>query len=224
MKQAIPDRSRLDPFAPCIDDYGVGDPNDPWANNCLARDAVAFCNGLIAREGTELTLGFDDEELQLCKHLAAEAARQMGPRCEGLYSAGDSPTSPHFVVGEALPSGSSLDANLIRSVFGDALVQEAEITVETLDERGDWWSQIENCAADSAADDPEYDVNSEIITPWLTVMQWFRDQPQLHAASMVRVHVPRHRGIRGGAVFPYFVIALTARGSLAGISTYVVKA
>lgn len=220
---AIPDPDRLLPFARCVDDYGVGDPDDPWANNCLANDAVAYSNGLIARAGNPIDLRYDPEELSLCARLAAEAARMMGPWWPGMYSASSPETAAFFATSSSFTPRPVPDADLIRAVFGGALCAEAGITVEELAERGEWWELVERCAADDEDDDPDLDTDTAVFSPWRSVLRWFADQPELHGCSLVRIEVKRRRGARGGCVFPWLAVGVTAQGSLAGISTCLVK-
>lgn len=220
---ATPDPDRLLAFRPCVDDHGVGEPADPWANHCIANDAVAYSNGLIARAAVPPDLRFDPTELSLCARLAAEAARRMGPWWPGMYSASSPMTAAFFATSSTFPPRRVPDAVWIRSVFGGALCAEASIAVEELAERGEWWDLVKRCAADSQDDDPDFDSEGEVITPWRSVIRWFADQPELHGSSMVRIQVQRHRGVRGGCVFPWLVVGVTEHGSLAGISTCLVK-
>src|SRR5262245_46606655 len=128
IQYAVPDPERLRAFRPCIDDYGVGEPEDPWANNCLAKDAVAYANGLIARAGTSIDLRFDPDELALCIRLGTGAASVMGPYWPGMYSAADTHTEPFYAVSAAFGPRPSPNADVIRAVFGDALYPDAEVT------------------------------------------------------------------------------------------------
>lgn len=221
-QHATLDPTRLHAFQPCIDSYDVGDPEDPWGNNCLASDAVAYSNGLIARAGAAVDLRFAPSELALCSRLATEAAALMGPRWPGMYSANDARTFPFFTVSAFLTPRERPDADLIRAIFGGAICPEAEVCVEPLEACGEWWESILNCGAECEEDDPEFDAQAQVIRPWQAMMRWFTERPELHGSIFVRVIVKRHRGLRGGCVFPQLVIALTERGSLTGISTYLV--
>ncbi len=222
LANALPDPNRLRAFQPCVDDYGVSDPTDPWANNCLANDAVAYSNGLITRLGTAADLRYDPEELVLCRAIAEEAARVMGPRWPGMYSASDSRTEPYFAVSAAFVPRSVPDPDLVRSVFGEALYPETRVTVEALDESGEWWRQVQQCAVECEEDDPDFDANTEVISPWRSVIRWFAEHPGLRGSCFIQIRKTR-RGIRGGCVFPWFVVGLTKRGSIAGISTCLVQ-
>jgi hypothetical protein len=219
---AVPDRERLRAFQACVDDYGQGDPGDPWANNCIANDAVAFSNGLIGRAGGSVDLRFNPTELALCRKLAAEAAQVMGPCWPGMYSSSDPVTEPYFVASATLAPHRTIDAALIRGVFGGALYSKLQIEVEPLDESGVWWEQIQGYAQDYKEEDPGADVQTEIFAPWQSVMSWFHNRPELHGNCFVRIGVKRQVGLRGGCVFPWFVLSQTAQGQLVGLSTYLV--
>jgi hypothetical protein len=219
---ARPDPDRMQPFEPCVDNYGVGDPDDPWANNCLANDAVSYSNGLIARAEVPVDLRYDPAELSLCARLAAEAARMMGPWWPAMYSANTPHTAAFFASSATFGQRPAPDPECIRAVFSEALIPEAKIVVEELAERGEWWASVLSCVADSSDDDPEFDSEAE-LTRWRSVIRWFARQPELHGCSIARIRVPRHRGVRGGCVFPWLAVGMTDHGSLAGISTCLVK-
>jgi hypothetical protein len=223
IQNAIIDPARLRPFQACVDDYEVGDQDDPWANNCLAYDAVAYSNGLISRKGAPVDLRYDDMELTLCSRLATESARLMGPRWPGMYGT-DAITAPYFVTSESFGPLPALDARRIREVFGEALFADANIEVETLAERGTWWDEVQRCAADSAEDDPDFDPQEKVIKPWQSIIRWFACRPELHGSSFVRIWVENKQTLQGGCVFPWFVVGLTQRGALAGISTCICNA
>jgi hypothetical protein len=219
---AVPDPERLRAFEPCMDDYGVGSPGDPWANNCLANDAVAYSNGLIARVGTPIDLRFDPDELALCIRLGADAASVMGPYWPGMYSAADTRTEPFYAVSAAFGPLPSPNADAIRAVFGNALYPDTEVTVERLAESGGWWDRVKQCVAECQEDDPDGDYHAGLGT-WRSVIRWFSDQPELHGSSFVQMHVESESGVRGGCVFPWLVVGLTKCGSLVGISTRTVE-
>src|SRR4051812_3504321 len=114
---ATPDPDRLRAFQPCIDNYGLGDSSDAWANNCLANDTVAYSNGLIARAGVPPDLRFDPDELALCTQLAVQASRVMGPRWPGMYSANDAPTAPFYMASTMFIPRPAPDPDSIRIAF-----------------------------------------------------------------------------------------------------------
>jgi hypothetical protein len=140
-----------------------------------------------------------------------------------MYSANTPVTAEFFATSASFQPRLNLDAPGVRALFGGALIDEASIVFEDLAENGEWWALVRQCAAESQDDDPEFDSESEVLKPWRTVIQWFSDQRELHGCSMVRIQVKRHHGVRGGCVFPWLAVGITEQGSLAGVSTCLVK-
>lgn len=162
LQTAVLDPERLRPFKDCVDNYGGGDEDDPWANNCLARDSVAYSNGLIARAGETIDLWFDPNKLARCRQLADEATALLGAFWPLVNSNANPRTEPYYMASEALRSTPTIDVDLIRALLGGALCPEATICVEPFEERGEWWGEVEENAAgyleeeDVDEDDREY--------------------------------------------------------------------
>jgi hypothetical protein len=217
-----PDPELQEYLRPCMDHYGIGDPNAEWPNNMLSRKTVVYGSGRIARAGDVLKHAVDAEELQLCKTLAQEVAEIMADIEVGMGSKSSDYFSPFFITANVDdPVPDRINADLIGARFGGVIFPPTPILVEPLREAGLWWSEtLSSCEEDSKEEREEY------LHPWRTMIRWFQKHPDIRSPSFVRIGDARSlrdladlpRGSRMvGSVFPRLVLGLTHRGSLVGL-------
>lgn len=221
------DRKRLAPFkasfktdaeagAECSD-YDDEDPRAAeWPHNIISVKVRAWSCGIIAREGEVVTHRHDPEELERCRRLAREAARELegvetfgGEPCEGGYM-------PFFVTaGIGDPAPKALTDEVLRKAFGGALYPDTPITLYPLEESGAFWDLITGV----------YRLEDDERRPrWKRCVQWFKAQQELRDACYVDMGYDDCQGPNLAAVFPRLVVALTRAGSLVGAAGCIVQA
>jgi hypothetical protein len=211
------DAERLGPVAGAAYDYRLPGASDPdWPHNTLSIRTVAYSCGALGRAGEPLWHDHDPAELDLCRHLSAEAAATMAG-CEiGMGSEGGGSFLPFFVATNAgVPAPADLTEGFIRRALGGTIYPAAQVVVEPLEERGRWWESVTNDCGGS--DDPE-----EALRPWRAMMRWFHGAGGLHAGSFVMIGETPLGGPNAGCVHPRLALALTEAGSLVGIGGCVV--
>jgi hypothetical protein len=240
-----PDPDRLAVLRPCIESGACGDPDAVWPNNILARDAVVYGSGVIARSGQPVRHNVDPGELALCRRLAAEARARMRGVAVGMGSEGVDEFQEFFVAANADdPIPHRIDEGLIRSRLGGTIFPPATITVEPLTEVGRWWKWVEDDAAsrseggDTGPEDryEEYRARftEDYLRPWRALTAWFRGQPELMDSAFVMIgdYDALHALSRGeyprGTVtvpcaLPRLALGVTKQGSLAGLFGFVVQ-
>ncbi|WP_422928807.1 zf-TFIIB domain-containing protein [Singulisphaera sp. PoT] len=246
-----PDPKRRAPLEPCIeageDSIKAALPGSDWPSNILSLRTVVYGSGRIAREGDEVRHDVDPEELALCRRLASEARGLLDGKVNaGLGSEADMTFAPFWIAANRGASAASkIDEAIIRAGFGETIYPPARIGIQPLEEGAKWWSavlmvgeeiaEIEAMSDEVESDDP-IAPSEPFVSTWCGLTHWFRDQPEFVDAAFVAIgdydHLVRldweGNYLPAGAVgtpsnYPKFFLGLTRRGSLAGISTYVVQ-
>jgi hypothetical protein len=214
-----PDPQLQAAIQPCLDHYGVGDPEADWPNNILSTKSVIYGSGRIARAGEPIVHQVDPDELDLIRRLAHDVAKVMLNVSVGMGSSASDPFREYYCAAnldEKPPV--KIDESLIRSRFAGTIFPLATITVEPLAESGTWWSEV---VADGEGD-------GRYLYPWRNMIQWFRTQPEFIDRAFTRIgdsdalaqldsaDLPAGTELPGG-VLPRLALGLTKQGSLAGL-------
>lgn len=221
------DAERLAVIKECMQHYDVGNADAEWPNNIISRHTVVYRSGIIARRSeASVPHAIDQEELALCRRLAGEAITIMGDTPVGMGSEADDPFHDFFIPARVgMPCPTTIDEALIRSRFAYTIFPLATISVEPLDENGDWWSEV---AADGAEAEAAY------LLPWRTLLQWFHQRREFITTAFVRIgdqqalwNLPPAAWPVGtestGCVLPRLALGLTQNGSLVGLFGYSVQ-
>jgi hypothetical protein len=195
------------PFDPAADPDG-------FPLRCLSKHTVVYTCGTIARGGGPTKHEHPPGEVARCRHLAGAAAKVMQIAEAGMGSEGTAYWSPFFVtarIGRGVPK--RLTEAAIRAVFGGCISPDATIWIESLAERGRWWSHVLHDCSDNEPEDRE-----RYLVPWRGMIRWFRSRPAFTASRFVMIG----GGDDGVAVYPRLAVGVTEAGSLAGIITHVV--
>jgi hypothetical protein len=215
----------LTTLAPCMDCYDVGEADAEWPNNILSTLTVVHSTGQIARRG-EPARPVAQDELALCRTLSREAAAIMKKVPVGMGSEAGDGFRPFFVTAAAeAPRPRRIDGKVIRRAFGGTIFPPATISVEPLQERGVWWSEV---LQDGEGQKESY------FAPWRALIACFgRQEAFVHSAfvrigdSMALTELPEDQYPEGtdmpGCVLPRLALGLTQGGSLAGLFGYVVQ-
>jgi hypothetical protein len=228
LTQFDPDPARLAVIGECTKSYDVGDPDAEWPNNILSRHSVVYGSGAIARRGAKIAFAVEEEELDLCRRLADEAALLMQGTDVGMGSESSDPFRAFFVASNAGdPNAPALGEEVVRSRFGGTIFPPATITVEPLREAGVWWAEV---LADGEGSGDEY------LRPWRAMIEWFRRRAEFIDSAFVRIgdrralwDIQLDRGALPegteltGCVLPRLALGLTARASLVGLFGYSVQ-
>jgi hypothetical protein len=214
--------ARLAPIRECMENYGIGDPDEDWPNNVISTGTVAYSCGALYRPGEPKPVhNHLAEELQLCRSIAEDAARLMAGVAVGMGSAASDCFAPFFVTAsDGMPVPQDITEELIRHVFGGSIKPAAGISVELADETSSWWPAV----LDFYEPDEEADISfDEEIGQWRAMMEWFRNHTVLRQPRFVSIG-SRRDADRRGCVYPRLVVGLTPRGSVVGLCGYVVHA
>lgn len=206
--------------------YGMADhnPGSEWPWNVISTKAIAYSCGAISREGEEIEHNHDAEELSMCIRLAKEVTEVAKDIAYCGRNPSDEPPSPFYVVaniGASVPQ--QFDESFIRHAFGGTIYPRAEIWIEPLEERGDWWSDVISGGFWYEDDDKAF---QQYLQPWRNMIDWFHRQPELHGQSFVQIGKdPLDENFEnGGSVFPRLALAITQAGSIVGLWTRIVSA
>jgi hypothetical protein len=224
-----PDRRRLEPLRPCMDDFGAGrDAEAEWPNNILSRKTVVYGSGVIARGGAQVRHEVDPDELALCKRLAKLAARQAKDIEYGLDTEGGLAFQEFFIAANADdPVPGRINEALIRTKFGGTIFPPATISVEPLSEDAAWWSEVVECLG------PDEGGESDLAA-WKKLLRWFRERPEFSGMAFVSIGDTAElrrldKGqyppgtVASGSSLPRLLLGLTKNGSLAGVFGHVVQ-
>lgn len=220
-----PSSELLTPLRECMESYGVGDANAEWPNNILSTQTVVYSNGTIGRSSDEPALIIDEDEILLCKRLAAEAKELIGDLEVGMGSESGDSFFPFFVCSNGEHDANQVvNADFIRNRFGGTIFPAATISVEPLCESGVWWDEVSL----DAEDDPE------ILNDWRKLISWFKSQSEMADPVFVRIgdrealweaeegRLPEGTEMTGG-VLPRLAVARTKQNSLVGLFGYSVQ-
>jgi hypothetical protein len=148
----------------------------------------------------------------------------------GMGSESGDTFGPFFIVANHDEDVSDrIDEGLLRARFGGTLFPPATITVEPLEERGIWWSEVLDDASEMEEDEQE-----EYLRPWRALMRWFHEQPAFRDSAFVRIgdsralsQLARNQWPVGTelcpGVLPRLTLGLTAQGSLVGLFGFSVQ-
>jgi hypothetical protein len=217
------DESRLDPVRFCMTNFlDPAPPDQEWPNTSLSIMAVAYTCGAIRRRGEPVEHHHDREEWSLCRRLSDEAAKVMGGVEVGMGSSREAYFSPFYMVAaERAEVPEVLSVDLIRSAFGGTISPNALISIEPLEERGEWWTKVREYLVDNddALQDPECMAEGKNeMNRWKAMVRWFRKQNELHEPSFVMVGRPDRANLGWCCIdFPYLAIGVTKSGSFVGI-------
>ncbi len=222
-EQCVLDLSRLDPIRPCLTNFlDPAPPDQEWANCSISQRAVAYSCGAIGRQGDVVEHDHDPEELAQCRRLSAQAAKLMEGVVVGMGSSGVNDFFAPFYVaacrGAKRPS--KLDEDWLRRAFGGTIYPGLKIRIEPLKERGEWWTMVREYLVenDDAMDDEEaYEEGKAELIRWQRMVQWFREEKDLHACSFVTMYAAERRLDWTCCDFPYLALGITQAGSLVGI-------
>jgi hypothetical protein len=148
-----PDAAKLAVIRECMENYDVGSADAEWPNNIISRKAIVYGTGAIAREGAKVSHAVAPQELALCQHLAAEAAKIMDGMDVGMGSESSDPFREFFIAAnmdEEVPK--KIDERLISARFGGTIFPLATITVEPMTESGEWWAEVKHYGSESDED------------------------------------------------------------------------
>lgn len=214
------DPARLALFRECMETYGQDhlDPTGEWPWNVLSKKAIAYSCGAISRAGAGVEHCHQPEELERCRRLSGAATRIMAGIDVGMGNEGSCEFSPFYVaanVGGKAPR--KLTEAVIRGAFGGTIYPAAQIVIEPLRERGQWWDSVLHWYGDN--DDPEAD-----LRPWRELIRWFHSRDELLAPSFVMIgeRSGKAGGEQPGSVFPRLAVGGTPAGSLVGIGGWTV--
>jgi len=208
-----------------MDRDDTGEDDAEWPNNIISSRAVAYRTGTIARRGEPLD-PVAPGELALCRRLARQAAAIMKTVPVGMGSETSACFRPFFVTaGVDGPRRRRIDERVIRRAFGGTIFPPATITVEPVEQRGVWWSEV---LQDGEGQDELY------FVPWRALIVWFGRQKAFVDSAFVRIgdsqalmDLPENRYPQGtdtpGCVLPRLALGLTHAGSLTGLFGYVVQ-
>lgn len=215
------------PISECADanDMESENPGSEWPWNVISMNATAYSCGAICRIGEKVEHKHSAEELAMCKRLAQKIAEVAKDISWGSHSSSEVPPSPFYVVaniGAEVPI--QFDESLIRRIFGGTIYPPAQILIEPLEERGEWWSYV----IDGFLNDNED--NDHFLETWHEMIDWFYKQPELHGQAFVQIGKdPLDEDVEeefanGGCVFPRLALAITKAGSIVGSWNRVVEA
>ena len=233
------DLNRFVTISECIETHGMEyrAPEDEWVWNVISRQAVTYSCGAMCREGETLQHNHELSEIALCKRLSAEAANIMAAHYIHEGDEGSHKFSPFYVsANEGVFTPKILSEETVRLAFGGTIYPFAEVSVEPLH---NWVREKEKEFEDYLEDneypegDREWDYERNYVASWRELTEWFKQQPELHDASLVSIDIKRsarkndpERNKRdrynGGCVFPRLAVALTTGGSLVGVFSCVV--
>ena len=202
---AAMDPAQLEPYAPCIDSFGVA-PNHPdneWPWNIVSKKAVASAVGRIAREGDPTPQAYAAEELALGWAISREFARSVSgaPRARDL-----APFFPLFLPANVgSPAADRLTPEVVRTAFRGVLHPWAVIDVAPLAT-----GHLQRLLVSHDATQVEK-IEAERICQ--QVLPWFESRPKLHGHAFVEIE-----SYMAGPNFLKLVVALTRSGSLVGVA------
>jgi hypothetical protein len=224
------DPDRLLPIEFATVDCDPRQPDREWSGSTLSSRTVAYSCGALCRAGDTLEHRHDPAELELCRRLAAEAARIMEGIEIGLGDESGGAFFPFFVTANVgAPAPPVANEEVIRAAFGGTIYPRAVVQAEPLDEGRGFSGAYLKVFRDHAARDedgslyacPSEDPEKE-LEHWRALIRWFLDSRELHGASFVMIgETPLNREDRGdnkGCIHPRLVVGLTEGGSLVGIA------
>jgi hypothetical protein len=211
------DAERLSLFAECMATYEMdrNAPDSEWPWNVISKRAVAYACGQIARDSDTILHVHDPEEFSRCKKLADIPTAIMHGCDVGMGSESSDPFQAYFRVATVESQNvNAVSEQLIREAFGGTIYPPTQITIEPLQEKGEWWQQV---VIDGSG-------IGTYLEPWRKMIKWFQNESQLHAPAFVMIgDDPLDPTMRnGGPVFPRMAVAITKAGSLVGIGGWVV--
>jgi hypothetical protein len=226
------DRTRLAPIRDCMKNYGVEDEaNSEWPWNTIARNAVAYRCGALARRGDRLIHSHDPKEFALCERLAAKAAAKMDGEEVGMGSAGVSYFRPYFRVANVGERAlKTITVPSIKRAFGGTIHPEIRVYIERLGPSGRWAQSIREywifnedvMEAEGKEYEKLYAEGFQHLKRWAAMMNWFAGRCEFRDIAFVSIG--RWEDLNGsGCVFPRLAVGLTHAGSFAGIAGWVVK-
>jgi hypothetical protein len=131
----------------------------------------------------------------------------------GMGTEGGSCFHPFFVtanVGAKVTA--ALEPDYIRTAFGGTIYPLAQLVVEPLEERGQWWQDVvQGCEG-----------AEETLARWRAMMHWFHGQSEFCASAFVMIGKNPLGGDNNGCVFPRLALGLSKGGSLVGTGDCVV--
>lgn len=222
-----PDPERLAPLLPCMEHYGVGDPDAEWPNNIISRKTVVYGSGRISRHDIPAHHAVDPEELARVQRLAADIAARMAGVAVGMGSESEDPFYPFFIAAnhDQTPPP-AIDEGVIRAAFGDTIFPLATITVEPLEPAGIWWDEVAADTPDAAASGAEAGQHAA-LQPWRNMIAWFQQQA---FTSTAFIRIGEYEMLSDldedalppgtelvGSVLPRLALGLTQQGSLVGL-------
>lgn len=236
-------------FAPCCDPYGCGDPTrTDWPNNVLSIHTRVYDSGVIARPSDSIVHRVDPDELRRCERLAAAAAAIMGGNPVGMKSEADEPFHGYFqavsVDAAGAPPGppNSVDAALVRKLFGNTIAPFDKVFVEPFAEGGFAWKEMRADLGDDEEDDEDPDDDEsrdreQVLSRWRELIRFFRESDELVEPSFAAIGFYEYSAPRGaevldaaeppgfemkGSCLPRMPFAFTRAGSLVGLFGHVV--
>jgi hypothetical protein len=220
------DDGRLDLLRSCTESCGPDDEGDEWDHACLHPHTVVYSCGRPARFGGPNEHDHPPGELDRCRKLAAEAADLL-KGLEAVGSEGGAPYAGFYLIANRTdPVPDAITPDVVRRLFGDVIYPPAEIKVEPLEERGDWWRSVLSYYGlhpDGTHPDPQVKAEREAsFHQWRALVRWFKDRKELTAASYVAIGEDPLSETNFGCNFPRLHIGLTKAGSLVGTCTVVV--
>ena len=229
-------------FANCTDDFGCGDPTrTEWPNNVLSIHTLVYDSGVIARTTDAVVHRVDPEELARCERLATALGHIMNDHPVGMKSEGNDPFYPYFQVVNADAAGAmpgppkTVDAALIRSLFGGTIAPFDHVFVEPLQEGGFFWREVTSDLDDDYEDDddPEFSAEgAQRLSRWRELIGFLHGSEELVQPSFASIGFYEYKPPEGASVLnaaelaefemkgsslPRMPFAFTRAGSLVGL-------
>jgi len=213
------------PWLEICETYGADNRASPqddgqWTHNALARGAVEFACGRVARAGDAGAHEHADGDAAACAALADAAAAALAGTRVGHGDEGDHEwrrfVAPALAAGPAPPAGCVTEAEL-RAALGGALcpAPALRLVLQPLAAALDAWER------DLADGDEGADANrlADAVAPLRAVRAALLAGDARESAAYAR---PAEGSRICGVVLPHFIVARTAAGGLAGVCGFTV--
>jgi hypothetical protein len=220
VRNCKPDPQRLAVLAECLTGCDFQGTGGEWPGHFFSTRTVAYSCGVLARKGDAVVHAHDADELKRCRRLAREAAALVEGVHIRMSDEGDHTLSPFWIpamVGDKVPK--KLTEEVFRAALRGTLYPGAVLKVEPFRRTSDWWKRVGTLHPDYHIVRDQMPGEPERVAKWKRLFQWFRTNPELHAAAYIGF---QELDPAFTSVYPKFFLGLTGAGSLAGLVTFVV--
>jgi hypothetical protein len=134
-------------------------------------------------------------------------------------SAIDSFFAPFFMVADKRSEKPRvIDETAVRVAFGRCLHPNVRVVVESLKQRGQWWTQVREYLVDNddaLTDDELMEEGRAELGRWKAMIRWFQGRREIRTPSVVLIDAEgRPRKAWTCCNFPCLITGLTQAGSL----------